>query len=284
MNIDVLENYSEKNLLLRLDYITKGERTFVDVGAEQGSFSRAFAKRGWRVIAFEPEPINYRYCSHRLKKFPKAICIQKAISNVSMRKVPFFVSSDHPGIHSLKPFHPTHSPSITIDTVRLDEVLSTMKIDQVTALKIDIEGADFLALESFDFSKYKPEVVMVEFMDERSQSNFGYNHHDMAAYMARQGYSTFVSEWSPIIEYAHKNRVSSSHGFLQCDRYPLDHEPASGNLIFIPGTRVTQFERALSSYLNDLERYKRFRIKEGLRKLLGRIPGSKRLVYALRRL
>jgi FkbM family methyltransferase len=273
--------FSEHELLLRLEYLLGGQRILVDVGAHTGGFARPFTERGWQVIAFEPEPTNYQQLCANLRDFPNVTCIAKAVSDTTGQGTPFYVSSDHWGIHSLKPFHPTHRPTLMVDTVRLDETLANMQIDQVTVLKIDIEGADFLALKSFDFNGFQPEVVMCEFMDERSQPNFGYTHHDMAAYMIDLGYATFVSEWAPIVEYGRKGVATVPHRFLQCVPYPLDHDPAWGNLIFVPKVRSTQFECVLSAYLEDLER---FSWAEGLCSFLRVLPGARPLYHALLRM
>ena len=273
--------FSERELLLRLEYPSGGQQTLVDVGAHTGGFARPFAKRGWRIIAFEPEPANYQELCANLKDSPNVTCIAKAVSDVSGQRVPFYVSSDHWGIHSLKPFHPTHRPNLMVDAVRLDETLANMQVDQVTVLKVDIEGADFLALKSFDFTSFQPEVVMCEFMDERSQPNFGYAHHDMAAYMIDLGYATFVSEWAPIVEYGRKGVATAPHRFLQCVLYPLDHDPAWGNLIFVPKARAAQFGRTLSAYFEDLGGFGR---SIGLRSFLRTLPGARVLYHALRRI
>jgi FkbM family methyltransferase len=91
-------------------------------------------------------------------------------------------------------------------------------------------------------------------MDERSQPNFGYTHHDMVDYMSKQGYAAFVAEWSPITEYGRKGQTSSSyHQFLRCASYPLDHQPAWGNLIFVPQAQTVRFEHVLAAYLKSLE-------------------------------
>lgn len=275
------KKFSELEVLLRLEYPAGGTHTLVDVGAHVGGFARPFARKGWRVIAFEPEPTNYQELCANLQDFPNVTRIAKAASDVSGQGVPFYVSSDHWGIHSLKPFHPTHHPTLTIDTVRLDETLVSMRIDQVTVLKIDIEGADFLALKSFDFDRFQPDVVMCEFMDERSQPTFGYTHHDMAAYMANLGYVTFVSEWAPIVEYGRRDVATAPHRFLQCVPYPLDHSPAWGNLIFVPKARAAQFERTLLAYLEDLGGFGR---SIGLRSFLRTLPGARALYHALGRI
>ena len=246
------KRFSEVALLLKLNYPLNRKNTVVDVGAHTGFFAKPFAKRGWQVIAFEPEPNNYKEFCCNLQSFPDVVCIKKAVFDTSADRVPFYVSSEHWGIHSLKPFHSTHRLEGTVETVRLDEVLAQSQIDHVTILKIDIEGADFMALRSFDFSRFQPEVVICEYMDERSEPNFGFTHHDMAAYMAHLGYVTFVSEYAPIVEYGRKGIATAPHKFLRCERYPLDSNPAWGNLIFVPQAQAEQFEQTLSAYLNEI--------------------------------
>ncbi len=118
-------------------------------------------------------------------------------------------------------------------------------------LKIDVEGADLPALKSFDFERWRPELVMCEYMDERTLEPWGYDHHDLVRYMARYGYAAFISEWAEIVEYSRRDVRTVPHRFLRCVRYPLDHSPAWGNLIFVPEGRVDDFARTLESYLRE---------------------------------
>lgn len=253
----ILENYK-----YRASY-----PVLVDVGAHHGWFSMAFARRGWEVIAFEPEKNNCAVFTKNLSDFSKVRCISKAVSNVNDEKVPFFVSDEHYGIHSLKPWHKTHKPTYEVETVRLDHALQELGTDAVTLLKIDVEGADFLALQGFDFCHYQPEVVMIEFMDERTEKNFGYTHHDSAAFMKDRGYTCFVSEWSPVNDYAREGIASetpSTH-WIQIYPYSMIHrQPSWGNLIFIPDHDKIKFKK----YFNNLKR-KRFFIE-----MIKKIPGT----------
>ncbi|NMG59557.1 FkbM family methyltransferase [Geitlerinema sp. P-1104] len=245
-------NFSEISLLSRFPYRTLNQSLLVDVGAHVGSSSLPFAKRGWKVIAFEPETQNYLELQKNLSGYKNVTIIKRAVSNKNQSDVTFYVSPEHWGIHSLQPFHKSHKPSLTVDTVRLDTALSELNIPEVSLLKIDIEGADFLALQGFDFNRIKPEVVMCEFADSRSISNFGYSHHDIASYMQERGYQTFVSEWDKVQEYGRKQEVTKPHRFIQCRRYPLDHQPDWGNLIFVRSDRVSDFTKVLSDYLKEL--------------------------------
>ncbi|MDB5038471.1 MAG: methyltransferase FkbM family, partial [Bacteriovoracaceae bacterium] len=169
--------------------------------------------------------------------------VQKAVSDIPGQIVPFYVSSEHFGIHSLKPFHSSHQPKIEVETVRLDETLDKLNIQNVSFLKVDIEGADLLALKSFDFNRFRPPVVMCEFMDARTQLHFGYTHHDIVNFMSNFGYSTYVSEWSPVLEYGRKGETTSS--FQELVRFlpwKPDLSPVWGNLIFVPHSEAKALE------------------------------------------
>ena len=253
----------------------------IDVGSHQGTFSKLFAEKGWRVIAFEPEHKNRAAFEQNLAGFENVICIPKAVSDIHEEKVPFYVSEEHYGIHTLKPFHRTHKLAYTVETVRLDDVLKDLQVPEVTFLKVDIEGADFLAIKRFDFKEYQPELVMVEFMDDRSLPNFGYTHHDVVNYMKEQGYTAFISEWAPIKEYAREGIETEPHIWLRCVPYPLDHEPAWGDLIFVPDSDRKKFLKTLQAYLNRMRtEYTTNQIKKQVTK----IPGAKALYHLIKRI
>jgi len=42
-----------------------------------------FANKGWRVVAFEVEPINYTALKHNLADQQSVVCINKAVSDVT---------------------------------------------------------------------------------------------------------------------------------------------------------------------------------------------------------
>jgi hypothetical protein len=119
----------------------------------------------------------------------------------------------------------------------------------VTFLKIDTEGADFLALKGFNIIKYNPEIIMLEFMDERSEKNFGYSHHDVVKFMESYPYVCYISEWEPIKEYGIEGVKSEPHVWIKISKYPLDHQPAWGNMIFVQKSENRKFRKTLNRYL-----------------------------------
>ena len=264
--------FSELQLLLNIPYQTRNP-VLVDVGAMQGQFSEAFARKGWKVVSFEPEPANFEMLAYRARYFSDVTCVNKAVSDVSGQRVPFYTSSTFPGIHSLRPFHPTHSLTAEVETVRLDDILPSLNVDEVTLLKIDVEGADFLALKSFDFQRYHPEIVMCEFMDSRSLPNFGYTHHDIASFINHQGYTTFVFEWTPIIEYGTKDKPNPTQ-FIGFSEYPLAHQASWGNLIFVPTNKANAFPHIVNNQITDMRKVSSIMTSRRWRTLVKKIPGA----------
>ena len=269
--------FSELDLLSTFPY-RSDKPVLLDVGAHHGGVSKAFSLKGWKVIAFEPETQNREAFLRNIRSFPNVTCIDEAVADITGNKVPFYVSQEHYGIHSLKPFHSSHTSSYDVETIRLDDALSELNLDNVTLLKIDTEGADFLALKGFDWDRFKPEVIMAEFMDERSTTNFNYTHHDVVEFMMHRGYVGYVSEWAPVKEYGREGKHTKPHVWLRCVPYPLISEPAWGNLIFVPDTDALIFSKILSIYLGSLESSSVFSISlrrqwQGLKNTIKKIPG-----------
>ena len=54
-----------------------------------------------------------------------------------------------------------------IKTTTLNNILNNSKYNnlEIDFLSIDIEGSEFLALKNFDFNKYNPKVIVVEYLD-----------------------------------------------------------------------------------------------------------------------
>ena len=270
-------NFSELELLLKFEFEGNKENTLIDVGAHVGFFTKVFADKGWRVIAFEPEPENYGELCARYAHMSNVTCLQKAVSDNARQDVPFYISSEHWGIHSLTPFHRTHQEKIRVETVRLDEELARFSLGHITILKIDVEGADFFVLKGFDFDTYRPEVVLCEFMDSRSDAHYQYTHHDMANFMQQKGYCVYVSEWGPISEYSRKNGSPAEHQFIQCKPYPIEHDIAWGNLICVPARNAAMLGRILDEYLRSIKGGK-------FRRWVRCIPGSRHLYRFVKRL
>jgi FkbM family methyltransferase len=118
--------------------------TFVDVGANVGYFtllaSSIVGPMG-RVLAFEPSP----YACGRLRRSIE----ENAVTNVTLLQtavgkaageLPLYLPAKH-GLHS--PTMVAHAGSgvpVSVQVVRLDDVLKGLEVDHVDMLKVDVEG------------------------------------------------------------------------------------------------------------------------------------------------
>ena len=176
--------FSEGRLFETFRYSQRG--TFIDVGAHRASVCGPMIAQGWQTLAFEPHPDFHRELAATYADEPHVTLIRKAVSDTT-GEMTFYTSERHPGIDSLVAFDPTHKATHTVEVTTLAAELDQLGVTDVTAIKIDAEGADLMVLRGMDFKRWRPELVMVEFIDDRTEEHFGYNHHDMARVMLEAG-------------------------------------------------------------------------------------------------
>lgn len=127
--------------------IESGDIVF-DIGANVGSFSIFAAKKGAKVIAFEPDPYNLRYIKKNISInnledlviiYPFAVSNIEGVANLSI--------NDNHACGSI--FDKTNMEKILeVNTITIDKVVEELKIDKINFLKIDVEGAEYLILKS----------------------------------------------------------------------------------------------------------------------------------------
>ena len=203
----------------------------VDVGAHTGGSLERFLASGWHVIAIEPDADNRSQLVGRHGKHPRLWVDPRAITEVDGEVVTLYTSPLSSGISTRAPFHVSHRPTATVESVRLDTLLDG--VHQVDLLKVDTEGWDLPVLRTFPWDRLHPRVVVTEFEDRKSRP-VGYGFHDLADFLVQQGYGVLVSEWYPIVEYGRRHRWRS------LDPYPteLADQAAWGNLIATDGISI----------------------------------------------
>jgi FkbM family methyltransferase len=198
--------------------------TMMDVGAHYGSSLAPFLARGWNVYAFEPDPTNRAVLS---ANYPAATIDPRAVSEVDGAKVSLYTSDVSTGISALSPFHPTHSPTASVETVRLDSFVQAHGISRVDFLKTDVEGHDLAALRTFPWHSHHPHAVVCEFEDRKTVP-LGHGAHHIAEFLMDKGYAVVVSEWEPIVEYG------QNHHWRRFMPFPAEIPADSwGNLIAV---------------------------------------------------
>jgi FkbM family methyltransferase len=212
-------------------FITNG--TIIDVGAFSGGTSKPFVNNGWMSYCFEPNPERYQFIESFLESNPnkknKLILEKCCVGDENKDNLTFYLSDVSKGISSLTPFHESHQEaSFVVSCIRLEDYIQSNNIETVNFLKIDTEGHDLYVLKGFPWNTHRPEAIVCEFEDLKTNNlNLNYTWKDMANFLSDLGYKIIVSEWYPIVRYG------TTHNWRCFKEYPceLDDENAWGNFI-----------------------------------------------------
>lgn len=157
-------NVCEKRILFSPRQFDEAERqliasrvrpgfTFVDVGANIGGYAlfvAAEAGPGARVIAIEPQPEVF----HRLMTnigFNPFGTVKAMACAVADREgeVTLFIDGENQGESSLKIITAGSRTSVQVPARRLLSILTDEGFERLDAIKLDVEGAEDLILETF---------------------------------------------------------------------------------------------------------------------------------------
>jgi FkbM family methyltransferase len=184
-----LYDYHDMNFLLR--YL-RSEDAFLDVGANVGVYTLLAASiiRSGAVYSFEALPKNYERLVENLQ-----------LNNLQQVK-PFAIAiSDSQGSIALDlaegdsmPFITSQSSdrTITVPTNTLDQLLHDHPKESCTLGKMDIEGAEILALKGATrlLEQQRPPVWVLEIND--AVKNFGHEKQDVVDLLKGYGYSLYA--------------------------------------------------------------------------------------------
>ncbi len=169
-----IENYGDEQEFtgLILDELRPGD-VFFDIGGCVGLIAINAAAKGASVWAFEPEP-SYRErleANVALNRFANITVVPWAVSNKAgeatlHRSGP--VGEVSPSLEKT----PRHGESITIATRDLDSAIAERVLPAPDVMKIDIEGAEILALRGMEkllSSPQSPRTLFIEIHPEHLQ-------------------------------------------------------------------------------------------------------------------
>jgi FkbM family methyltransferase len=155
--------YNETELFKRS--IKEGD-IVLDIGANIGYYSLIAAEliNKGKVYAFEPDPVNYEIFLKNIKlnNYKNIVPLQIALSNEKSR-TKLFKHENNPGGHSLSD-KINKKGFIDIETISLDEFVSTNSVNNISFIKIDVEGAEGLVLEGSEKLLEKENLkILMEF-------------------------------------------------------------------------------------------------------------------------
>ncbi len=208
-----VECYSQcgEDLALRWLFGNVPHGFYVDVGAyhpKKFSNTYYFYKRGWLGINVDPTP-GVVELFRRAR--PRDINLPYAVAN-GARDLKLYINQDERGVNTLSPEFATrqqerwgrrYSSATVVRTRTLAEILDSHMPDDrpIQFLSVDVEGMDLEVLQSNNWDKYIPNVILCEdlgFHDVENRSG-----SEMWTFLHTKGYS-LVSKCVHTLVFAHR--------------------------------------------------------------------------------
>ncbi len=157
--------FGEDAVLAELFGRRKKTGTYVDIGCyhpRKHSNTYMLYKRGWSGVLVDIEKSKIAAC--RILR-PRDTSILAAISD-KPGIADYYAPKKYSVLTSLYRRRPDFKHIGEIECITLTDLLDKHMADRkIDLLSIDVEGHDFNALKSLDFSKYWPDVIVIESWD-----------------------------------------------------------------------------------------------------------------------
>lgn len=196
-----LESYSQEgeDIILRRIFERKKFGFYVDVGAyhpKRFSNTYFFYERGWRGINVDAMP----YSMIRFKIIrPRDINLEVPISS-NNQTLTYYVFNE-PALNGFSKVLSIERDSsndgyklinkIEMKTHTLEEVLEKHlpRNQQIDFMSVDVEGFDYEVLISNNWTRFRPQVVLVEVLKKSFEE---LKKHKLTQFMQHKGYSLFT--------------------------------------------------------------------------------------------
>lgn len=173
----------------------------IDIGAHFGYLTKEFARlhRGaCRVYAFEPLPYNFSILRAVTSRFPNVVRQTQALSDVN--GVADFVvpvktqGKIGPGLGHLGTERHRDYIRHTVETLRLDDFARQTGLDRLDFIKIDVEGAEWLALRGGTETLRRFHPAVYAEVDDALTANLGYAPRELFDFMRSLGYAPSLAD------------------------------------------------------------------------------------------
>lgn len=150
-------------------HVKPGE-VVVDVGSHVGRYSLIAAKCASRVVSIEPDPSNFAMLESniRLNNFSNITSIQLALSDSPGRRQFFLASGGDSGTSSLEQDWfwrldaGVKRRAVEVQCETLDRLVSSLGLDRIDWLKVDVEGHEVSVLQSAGVTLSRTRKLILE--------------------------------------------------------------------------------------------------------------------------
>ena len=245
-----------------------------DVGGHMGEDTDFYLKKGFKVVAVEANPVLAEKLKERFQSnlFDGSLVLIDAAIAENTGEVDFYVNQSFSIWGTIRPewsernalFGNNSSELIKVKATSFSDLLGKHGVPYY--LKIDIEGADLLCLESFLDKPDKPRFVSIE-SEKRSWSAL----LDEFEMFKKLGYSRFK-----IVDQKNIDRQKPPDPAVEGRYVEYNFEPGSSGLFGeeLPGKWLTR-NQAIRRYRLIFLRYRIFG-DAGILRVLLKIPGFRK--------
>lgn len=201
------KSYSQEGEDMILRRLFEKEQTgfYVDVGAHHPMrFSNTyyFYKKGWKGINIDAMPSSMKLFE-KLRK--RDINLEIPISN--QKQILTYYAFNEPALNGFskelserRDGQDNYFIQFTkdLETLTLEEILdkNLPKDEQIDFLSIDVEGLDFMVLQSNNFDKYLPKVILIEIL---GSSILELESNEITKFLKQYGYIIYAKSVNTVI-------------------------------------------------------------------------------------
>lgn len=142
---------------------------FIELGANNGLLqsNTAFLEknRGWTGILIEPNSKNFELC--KINR-PNSICYNYACVSEDFNDEFIYGDFELPENEQISLMSSINGSRLNnrtlskVSATTLTKILDKQHITKIDLLSLDVEGYEYFVLKGLDFSKYKPEYLLIE--------------------------------------------------------------------------------------------------------------------------
>lgn len=182
---------------LLLSLLAHGVKTFIDVGANLGAWSKECSKligdRNGYGVLFEPSSIAFRRLCEVRNEFACRIDIIQAAVGDMIGEATFFMEPEAGESSSLVPgFSRPGTTEIKVPMTTIDHEIGKRGLGFVDFMKVDAEGYDLKVLKGAAKSLREKQIGVVQFEYNAPWAEVGSTLADARRYLEGMGYELFL--------------------------------------------------------------------------------------------
>ena len=236
----LVQGYYEPTETELLTQLAKVSTNILDIGANVGYYAVTLGKvmpAGSKLYAIEPLSSAYN-------QLVSNVSLNNLDKNVSCHKIAFSETEGFTNLYiplisgssasSMRELHPEELNKIeSVKSIMLDNFISQFCPDGIDLIKIDVEGAELLVLESGwnSIQFFKP-IIFAELLRKWS-AEFGYKPEKLKNKLENLGYTCY--------QILPKNQISIIE--------EINEQTISTNFLFIPESKIDNLNSILEKFI-----------------------------------